>query len=42
MEATIVIIISVLSLLVFDVLAIRFGADSRDLIGDDHRRPLGP
>jgi len=23
---------------VFDALAIRFGADSRDSIGDDHRR----
>jgi hypothetical protein len=28
-------------LLAFDMLALRFGADSRRGIGDDHQRPLG-
>ncbi|MEO7119412.1 MAG: hypothetical protein ABIZ34_10615 [Candidatus Limnocylindrales bacterium] len=34
MEAIIVLIMTVLA---FDVLAVRFGTDSRDLIEDDHR-----
>ncbi|MEO7296120.1 MAG: hypothetical protein ABIZ57_08240 [Candidatus Limnocylindria bacterium] len=34
MEAIIVLIMTVLA---FDVLAIRFGTDSRDLIEDDHK-----
>jgi hypothetical protein len=29
-------------LAVLDMLAIRFGADSRDSIGDDHRRGAAP
>jgi hypothetical protein len=28
-------------LLAFDVAALRFGADSRDSIGDDHVRQIG-
>jgi hypothetical protein len=34
-------VFSILGLVVFDVLAIRYGADSRPTIGDDHARPLG-
>ena len=31
----------ILALVVFDLLALRFGVDSRPGIGDDHARPLG-
>ena len=31
----------IVGLIVFDVLALRFGVDSRASIGDDHARPLG-
>jgi hypothetical protein len=34
-------IIAILGLVIFDLLALRFGADSRPTIGDDHARPLG-
>jgi hypothetical protein len=39
--AGLIAVIVVLSVLVsFDVLAFRFGVDSRDGIGDDHQRPF--
>jgi hypothetical protein len=44
MEAIVLAIIvtaTILGLVVVDVLAPRFGADSRAAIGDDHARPLG-
>ena len=36
MEALILIIIAIAALVAFDLLALRFGVDSRDGIGDDH------
>ena len=44
MEAIVLAIIAtapIVALVVFDVLALRFGVDSRATIGDDHARPLG-
>jgi hypothetical protein len=38
MEALILIIVIVAALVAFDLLADRFGVDSRDGIGDDHGR----
>lgn len=38
MEALTVLLFVVLLLVIFDVLAMRFGADSREPIGDDHAR----
>ena len=32
---------AVILIVVFDLLAARFGTDSRDGIGDDHRRAVG-
>jgi hypothetical protein len=39
MEALNLILAVVAALIGIDLLAARFGADSRDLIGDDRRRP---
>lgn len=39
MEALNLILAVVVALVGFDLLADRFGADSREPIGDDHRRP---
>ena len=33
-------IVAIAGLVVFDLLALRFGADSRPTIGDDHARSL--
>jgi hypothetical protein len=33
------IVVAVGALLAFDLLALRFGVDSRESIGDDHARP---
>jgi hypothetical protein len=41
MEALILFLGSAGVALVFGLLAIAFGADSRDGIGDDHARPVG-
>jgi hypothetical protein len=40
MEALIVLTILVVGIIVFDVLAVLGGADSRPGYGDDHRRPI--
>lgn len=37
----IVILVTTLGLVVFDILALRYGVESRPTIGDDHARPLG-
>jgi hypothetical protein len=37
----IITIVLILGLVVFDFLALRYGADSRPTIGDDHARPIG-
>jgi hypothetical protein len=37
----IVMLFTILGLVVFDVLALRYGVDSRPTIGDDHARRLG-
>jgi len=42
MEILIAFGIAVASLVTFDLLALRFGVDSRDGIGDDRGRPLTP
>jgi hypothetical protein len=34
-------LLAVIGLVVFDLLALRFGVDSRPGIGDDHARRLG-
>jgi hypothetical protein len=34
--------LAVVVLVVFDLVALRFGVDSRDRIGDDRIRPLNP
>jgi hypothetical protein len=39
MTALILILLAVAVLSVLDVLALRFGVDSREGIGDDHARP---
>jgi len=39
MDALITLIIGLSSLLAMGVLAVNFGADSRESIGDDHARP---
>ena len=39
MEGLIVILIVVGLLVAFDLLALGFGVDSRDRLGDDHARP---
>ena len=36
-----IITFAILGLVVFDLLALRYGVDSRPGIGDDHARPLG-
>ncbi len=36
MDALILIVIAIAALLAFDWLALQFGVDSRDSIGDDH------
>ena len=38
MEALTVLLFAVMLLVIFDVLAMRFGVDSREPIGDDHAR----
>ena len=38
MEALTVLLFPVLLLVIFDVLAMRYGVDSREAIGDDHVR----
>ena len=38
MEALTVLLFPVLLLVIFDVLAMRYGVDSREAIGDDHAR----
>lgn len=38
MEALTVLLIPILLLVIFDVLAMRYGVDSREPIGDDHAR----
>ena len=38
MESLLVFLVAVVLLVALDVLAIRFGVDSRDPIGDDHAR----
>jgi hypothetical protein len=40
MDALNLILAVVVALVGFDLLAGRFGVDSRDRIGDDHRRPV--
>ena len=40
MEGLIVILIVVGLLVGFDLLALGFGVDSRELMGDDHARPI--
>ena len=42
MEALIAFGIAVALLVAFDLLALRFGVDSRDEVGDDRHRPLTP
>ena len=38
MEALTALLLIVIAVIVFDVLALMFGADSRDSLGDDHAR----
>lgn len=38
MEALTTLLLIVIAVIVFDVLALMFGADSRDSLGDDHAR----
>ncbi len=38
MEAILVVITIIAALIAFDVAALRWGADTRPSIGDDHRR----
>jgi hypothetical protein len=38
MEALSILLIIVIAVIVFDVLAVMFGADSRESFGDDHAR----
>jgi hypothetical protein len=40
MTALILIVVLVGLMVAFDLLALAFGVDSRDAIGDDHARPL--
>jgi hypothetical protein len=42
MELIIAFGIAVALLVTFDLIALRFGVDSRDEIGDDRHRPLTP
>lgn len=42
MDSLITVVIIVGFAAAFDLLAVRFGADSRDRIGDDHARPTSP
>lgn len=42
MEALIAFGIAVALLVTFDLIALRFGVDTRDEIGDDRHRPLTP
>jgi hypothetical protein len=35
----IIVLLAIASLVAFDLLALRFGVDSRGSIGDDHARP---
>jgi hypothetical protein len=39
MEGLTLLLVAIGLLIAFDLLAARFGADSRDKLGDDHRRP---
>ena len=41
MDTLILLLIIVGLAVAFDILAARFGADSRDGVGDDHARPTG-
>jgi hypothetical protein len=41
MDALAFLLIAIIVIIVFDVLAMRFGADSRDSIDDDHARRAG-
>jgi hypothetical protein len=41
MDALAGLLIIATMLVVFDVIALRFGVDSRESIGDDHARPVG-
>ena len=38
MEALSILLVIVIAVIVFDVLAMMFGADSRESLGDDHAR----
>jgi hypothetical protein len=38
MESLLAILVAATAIVAFDMLAIRFGADSRDPMGDDHAR----
>jgi hypothetical protein len=40
MDALLLLLIAVGSLIALDLLALRFGADSRDHMGDDRARPM--
>ena len=42
MEIVVTIVLAVAVLVGFDIVALRYGVDSRDRIGDDWRRPLAP
>ena len=37
----IIILLAIAALIGFDLLALRYGVDSRATIGDDHARPIG-
>ncbi len=37
----IIVLLAVASLVALDLLALRYGVDSRTSIGDDHARPVG-
>jgi hypothetical protein len=41
MAALAILLIPIIAGIVFDVLAVRFGVDSRDSIDDDHARRAG-
>lgn len=37
----IIVLVAIAALVAFDLLALRYGADSRASIGDDYARPIG-
>jgi hypothetical protein len=41
MDALAFLLIAIIAIMVFDVLAVRFGVDSRESIDDDHARRVG-